>query len=432
MGTKLVVDPTVYSLAGASLHSYATEFRKIFASQIQALSGSASMGGNCGESKTWATSYDASVAEAMSTTELLITAMGNYATILQQLGYNWAVADYEERGGRPEPVAPTPFAPVWMACQAPPPAADGPGSGLFDDVGFAVDALAQFGVEMPDGDPHKLFTAADAWAKFASEEGAGNLPTLLETLAKSFESETTPELADVDEHLRELKASATAVLDLYTHLSQGCRDHGNAILAFRTQMGQLLVDLAKDLAQEIAETVVFSIVAGALTAGMGAAAVAAAKAGKLAIKLAKYVDRTIEIKLASKFVGKIGGDAEALAARKAKLEEIATLFRNRVDDLAATTRGIGARSANDVKAGLNSRTVPGKNKPNRQMDTDAEIRELYRDLTANAQQETRADGTTFSKLDDGTEISLRDHSSHGGVTIDIKYPNGSTAKVHLP
>ncbi len=283
------------------------------------------MGGNCGESKTWATSYDSSVAEAMSTTDTLIAAMGNYATILQRLGYTWAYADYEETGGRPEPVEPTPFEPLWLGCQAPPPAADGPGSGLFDDVGFAVDALAQFGLEMPDGDPHKLLAAADVWSKFASQSGAGNLPTLLDGLAESFESETAPELADVDDHLRELKVSASAVLDLYSNLAQGCRDHRNAILTFRTKMGQLLVDLAGDLAEEIAETVVLSIVAGALTAGMGAAAVTAAKAGKLAVKLKKYVDRTIDIKIASKFVGKIGGNPEALAARKAKLQEIASL-----------------------------------------------------------------------------------------------------------
>ncbi|WP_194835398.1 hypothetical protein [Nocardia sp. XZ_19_369] len=336
---KLIVDPAVYSSAGASLYSFATTYHRTFSTQIATLRETADMGGNVGESKAWATSYDSTVTTAMSMTQLLVTAMSNYAGILNQLGYNHALADYVEGTGRPEPTKPANLYPAWSTCLVPPPSAGGPGSGLFDDVGFAVSALENFGVSMPDGEPHDLLTAADAWDKLASSEsGVGNLPTLLDQLAKRFESETAPDAAHVDEDIRELKASAEGVLTLYKDLAKSCRDHRSAILEFRTQLGQLLVDLAKDLAQEVAETVVLGVIAGALTAGFGAAAVAAAKAGKLAVKMKKYVDRVLAAKRAAKFVDKVTETGEDLAARRAALQRIADLMAQRTAEIARVAR----------------------------------------------------------------------------------------------
>ncbi|WP_433725690.1 hypothetical protein ACQP0C_31065 [Nocardia sp. CA-129566] len=127
--TTLVVDPAVYSSAGKTLYSYAAACRRIFSTQIAALSETANMGGNVGESKAWATSYDSTVTTARSMTELLVTAMGNYAGILNQLGYNHALADYVAGTGRPEPTKPADLLPAWSVCVAPPPSAGGPGSG---------------------------------------------------------------------------------------------------------------------------------------------------------------------------------------------------------------------------------------------------------------------------------------------------------------
>lgn len=335
---SLVVDPTVYTLAGASLHSYATEYQRVYSAQIAALSDTANMGGNVGESKAWAASYDSTVMTAMSMTELLITAMGNYSNILQELGYNHALADYVAGTGRPEPGKPTQLAPAWAPCLVPPPAAGGPGSGLFDDVGFAVSALEEFGVSMPDGEPGDLQTAADTWDKFGGESGVGNLPALLDQLAKTFESETAPDAAHVDEDIRELKKSAEGVLTLYKDLAKSCREHRSAILEFRTQLGQLLVDLAKDLAQEITETVVLGIIAGALTAGFGTAAIAAAKAGKLALKMKTYVDRVLAAKRAAKFVDKVAETGNDLEARRAATQRIADLLAQRTADIAKAAR----------------------------------------------------------------------------------------------
>ncbi|WP_327120604.1 hypothetical protein OHB12_16835 [Nocardia sp. NBC_01730] len=170
-------------------------------------------------------------------TELLVTAMGNYAGILNQLGYNHALADYVAGTGRPEPTKPADLYPAWSSCLVPPPSAGGPGSGLFDDVGFAVSALEDFGVSMPDGEPRDLQTAADAWDKLASSEsGVGNLPTLLDQLAKRFDSETAPDASPCRRGHPGAETSAEGVLTLYKDLAKSCRDHRSAILEFRTQL----------------------------------------------------------------------------------------------------------------------------------------------------------------------------------------------------
>ncbi|WP_280435124.1 hypothetical protein [Nocardia carnea] len=332
--TTLVVDPTVYLQAGESLYSHATEYQRAYSTRIAALGETANMGGNVGESKAWATSYDSTVATAMSMTELLINAMGNYANIVRELGYNHALADYVEGTGRPEPTKPTQFPPAVEKRPAPPPSAGGPGSGLFDDVGFAVSALEDFGVSIPDGEPGDLEVAADVWEKFAADPVVANLPAKLDQIAKSFETETAPDAALVDEDIRELKNSAEGLLTLYRDLANSCRGHHDAIVEFRRQLGNLLVDLGKDLAQEVAETVVLGVIAGALTAGFGTAAVAAAKAGKLALKMKNYVDRVISAKRAAKFVDKVTQTGDDLAVRRAELQRIADLLAQRTADIA--------------------------------------------------------------------------------------------------
>ncbi|WP_157105803.1 hypothetical protein [Nocardia sienata] len=138
----------------------------------------------------------------------------------------------------------------------------------------------------------------------------------------------------VDEDIRELKKSAEGLLTLYRDLANSCRGHRDAIVEFRRQLGNLLVDLGKDLAQEVAETVVLGVIAGALTAGFGTAAVAAAKAGKLALKMKHYVDRVLSAKRAAKFVDKVTQTGDDLAARRAELQRIADLLAQRTADIA--------------------------------------------------------------------------------------------------
>ncbi|MFD4434210.1 hypothetical protein ACFWPJ_33310, partial [Nocardia sp. NPDC058497] len=141
---------------------------------MSALADTASMGGNIGESKDWANSYDEATSRTFDATQILIQAMGNYANVLQTLGYIYAVSDWESGSNRPAPVEPTKFPATWQTCTVPPPSAGGPTSGLFDDLGFALSALSDYGVPIPDGEPTKLQHAADVWNQLASPRGIKN------------------------------------------------------------------------------------------------------------------------------------------------------------------------------------------------------------------------------------------------------------------
>ncbi len=93
---------------------------------------------------------------------------------------------------------------------------------------------------------------------------------------------------------------------------------------------------------------------------------------------------------------------------------------------------LGVRNAKDVHDIVDP-LPPGKQPHVRELPTSAQIRDLYNRLTENA---TPAPPSSYpgqsSLLEDGTRISIRDESSSGGTTVDIKYPDGSIQKVHLP
>lgn len=115
-------------------------------------------------------------------------------------------------------------------------------------------------------------------------------------------------------------------------------------------------------------------------------------------------------------------------------------LRATMDDDAGTAKNeeTGAGSSGPTKESevrdiVNSRTVPGNNKPHRQLETDEEIRQLYEDLTVNGKPvDVGSYPGRASELSDGTMVRIRDTSTSGGVTLDITYPNGRQVKVHLP
>jgi hypothetical protein len=93
---------------------------------------------------------------------------------------------------------------------------------------------------------------------------------------------------------------------------------------------------------------------------------------------------------------------------------------------------LGVRNAEDVHDIVDP-LPPGEQPHVRQLPTSAEIRALYARLTENGTLATPPTypGTSHL-LEDGTRISIREISSSGGTTIDIRYPDGSVQKVHLP
>ncbi|MGV9409220.1 WXG100-like domain-containing protein [Nocardia sp. NPDC003693] len=327
--TDFNVDPNVYATAAAALNSAATDFHAAFQGQMTALSDTVDMGGTVGACGEWAKSYDSVAWDAYSLASSLVQAIDNYAGILQQAGYNYALADYRAGTGRPEPAAPVAFPMAWSTCPIPPPSAGGAGSGLADD-GFELAAAA--GVPIPDGDPDKLIKAAAAWNALATHDSVANLAAELEAVAKNFEAVTAPEAAFIDEDLREMKAAAETVCATFGDVSQSCRDQKTAVDDLRTQLKALLTDLAADIAKEVAVSLVFSAVAGVLTAGFGAAAVAAYRVGKIALKVKSYAGKIAGIVGKAKLLDKVHIKSPVATTRE-KLQRIVDLVKKHGDDL---------------------------------------------------------------------------------------------------
>lgn len=88
-------------------------------------------------------------------------------------------------------------------------------------------------------------------------------------------------------------------------------------------------------------------------------------------------------------------------------------------------------SANSRVGDELSKLEPGNTTPNRQVDSEKDLDEVYRALTEGGHPvESRYPGE-LTRLDDGTTIGLRQDSKSGGPTIDVTRPDGSVIKVHV-
>ncbi len=85
-----------------------------------------------------------------------------------------------------------------------------------------------------------------------------------------------------------------------------------------------------------------------------------------------------------------------------------------------------------VKDQIQEATVPGRNSRVRQVDSEAEIRELWDSLTAEGRAVDQGSYPgRVVELPDGTEIRMRESSHPGGATLDINYSGGVRVKVHI-
>ncbi|WP_157103830.1 ADP-ribosyltransferase [Nocardia harenae] len=391
--TELNVDPIVYTSAASNLNTSAVDFHAAFAAAMGQLSGITEMGGTVGACRDWSSSYDATSIDAYTLSSSLVQAIDNYADILQQAGYNYALADHQKGTGRPEPVKPTAFPFAWSSCPQPPPSAGGPGSGLVDD-GFQLASKA--GIPIPDGDPDKLLSAAAVWDGLAKSGAVAGLPAKLESTAQSFDRVTAPESSFIDEDIREMKAAAEDVGTIFADIAQACRDQKAAIDDMRAKLRTLLEDLAEEIAIEIATTVVFSAVAGALSAGFGAAAVAAYRGGKIVEKVTRYAGRIKSIIETVRFAIKVKTQKVTSTIRD-KLQRIIDLVKRRGDDAARRTAN-PSLTQKDLDA-LRDYTGAGYQDLNRGL----------REGTVDAAQQARIDATNeaLSKLPDHSGVVYR-------------------------
>jgi hypothetical protein len=89
------------------------------------------------------------------------------------------------------------------------------------------------------------------------------------------------------------------------------------------------------------------------------------------------------------------------------------------------------KTAEDVRKALDP-LPDGKNEPVKTLPTPEEIRKTFEDLTQNAPDAPRPTYKGERRvLDDGTVIGIRP-SRRWGPTLDVKYPDGTEQKIHLP
>jgi hypothetical protein len=217
------VDPAVYYEAATIVNRAASAFFTAYDQHLQALKGTAAMAGSAGPGKEWATSYDNQVRETNNLVSTLMLALDKYPRVLNQAGYVYASSDHDPKSGTPAPQKPADPQLAYVSCAQPPPSAGGPGSGLIDD---GLELAKQIGVDLPvpDGDTDKLNTAATVWNSLAHAPGATNLPVELERAAAMFQQVTAPEVASIDEDLREIKTAAEDVLATFADIAASCAE----------------------------------------------------------------------------------------------------------------------------------------------------------------------------------------------------------------
>ncbi|MGY2007428.1 hypothetical protein ACW9HJ_11020 [Nocardia gipuzkoensis] len=146
--TVMDLDPQTYYSTATRLQEAATNWFSAIDGRFGALSNCSNMAGSYTEAREWADAYDNGAAELLRQTTLIAEAAGNFASVLQTVGYNYAVADFTAtiNAGGSGPEKPTAFPPAVYLCRVPLPSAGGPGNGLVSD---SVELIEKIGVTVP-------------------------------------------------------------------------------------------------------------------------------------------------------------------------------------------------------------------------------------------------------------------------------------------
>ncbi|MFI5716496.1 DUF6883 domain-containing protein [Nocardia sp. NPDC051750] len=325
--TYIDVAPSVYFDAAKICGEAAAAFFEAVTHQFGELAGhTKDMAGSIGDGQVWAVSYDQQTTDAYLLVKSLIGAIDNYAGILIEAGYNYAIADYGGNG--PVPERPTVPNSSLLSCPISPPSAGGSGEGLLDD---GLDLATQIGVPIPDGDADKLAKAAACWNSLATGQATTKLPAELERAAVSFQAVTAPDASFVDEDLREMKSAAEDLLNAFADLATACRDQEAAHRKQRSELAAVLKDMAYDIGQDIAVDLALYIAASAVTFGMGATAVAAIRGGRYAQKVIDYVAKMRKVMGDFKLKTTVTFRKPISTARQ-QMQRILDLVKKRADD----------------------------------------------------------------------------------------------------
>jgi hypothetical protein len=327
------VDPAVYYEAATIVNRAASAFFTAYDQHLQALKGTAAMAGSAGPGKEWATSYDNQVRETNNLVSTLMSALDKYPRVLNQAGYVYASSDHDPKSGTPAPEKPADPQLAYVSCAQPPPSAGGPGSGLIDD---GLELAKQIGVDLPvpDGDTDKLNTAATVWNSLAHAPGATNLPVELERAAAMFQQVTAPEVASIDEDLREIKTAAEDLLAIFADIAASCAAQKTAHDNMKARLHDMLAQFADELKKQVAITLALAVAASVVSFGIGGGAVAAIRAGK-AVDLVNDLVKALRGIVAAAGLRTVVAVTRSTGDTRAKLERIHDLIETIEDSVEA-------------------------------------------------------------------------------------------------
>ncbi|MET9287239.1 ADP-ribosyltransferase [Nocardia beijingensis] len=290
--TVLGIDPQTYYSTATRLQDAATAWFSAIDAKYGALSSCSSMAGSYSEAREWADAYDHGSAELLRQTTLIAEAAGNFAAVLQTVGYNYAVADHAANitADGTGPDKPAPFPPPVYLCRVPLPSAGGPGNGLVSD---SVQLIEHIGITVPDGDTDKLQTVADAWKQIQADPAVTGFPDVLGQIAQEIQQNTAPEISLIVGHLATLRDSANDAIGAFGEFSTSCLDHKEDLKRLRDDLMKELNKLGQELLEELAITIALTVAASVITAGLGAAA-GSARAAQIIAKCSAPIRALID------------------------------------------------------------------------------------------------------------------------------------------
>lgn len=288
---KLCVDPVDFLSAAEVIGSeFADDVADIGDDLIAALSDTARVAGHDPAGASWATAYDAASGPVVQAIFDLSDAGIQTAALLQQSGFNHAMADEYSNLTGIDLVTSTATYSAGTRRSVTIPSAEGGGMADLPEGWELVQSA--LGLMWPDGDPGKLRAMGDAW------RSAGNLlDGTIGTVASgdiALEFVESPEIDDARIVLTSLSESAADLAAQARTIGDACTDLATAIDDTRSE-------IVKELAIMLAAIVLIELGAAAVavpTAGVGTVGMqglVAAEVATVGARIVAIISRLFEL-----------------------------------------------------------------------------------------------------------------------------------------
>lgn len=297
VGGNLLADETCSTLAGH-------------------LRGYAGMAGDDASAAEFAAAYDEAAGEALSALAELVGSFGSLGHLAHASLANHLAAEIAS-GGRSVSAPPTRADDsVGVLVSVPPTSLGGDSPALPGPVSWVLDQIEGF--VWPDADTERLRAAADAWRTSASSVSV--LTAYCDRALADLADEQSPEVPLAIATTRDLRARVDTLGDQLAAIGGACAAYADQVDAKRSEMLDLLTQLAIELAAG-------AVIGGALSvvsAGLAAPAAGAAGSARLAWAAGELKLIVDSLRLVA------GGTALELRAAATTTREIST-FTARVD-----------------------------------------------------------------------------------------------------